>query len=773
VAREIGEALAAAHARGIVHRDLKPANVMLTKTGARLLDFGLAKLRETAPVAELADADTRQPITDSGSLPGTLQYMAPEQLEGREADARSDIFAFGAMFYEMLTGLRAFEGRSPAAVIAAILHVDPKAPSAVMPALTPAIDQFLSTCLRKNPDERWQSVHDMLIALRWIAHEGLAIRRGAATPGALARAGWGVALFVALVAASGAWLLRSPAPTSSQPRARFDVALPDNLGFDYPDWPNVSPDGQRLVFTARLESTRRLWMRTLDGAVLPLAGTEGAAFPFWSPDSHTVAFFAGGKLKKVDVTGGPVTTLADAFSVGRGSWVGGTILFAPRTDGPIHAVPDGGGPARAVTTLDVAQGETGHQFPRLLADGRRFLFTVSGRQPGVYLASLDGARIKLVLRSFTATAFVPPGFLLFNRQHTLVAQSFDPATGDVRGVPVEIADPVAGGAFSASDNGTLVFRPGGGSQNHLVWFGRDGKRASTVGEPAHYQQLVLSPSGRRAAVQRIDIDNGNADLWVVDLETAVASRMTTDVAMDGDPAWAPDERSLAFTSYRSGPGAAWLWDFVSGKESPYFDMSASAGSASALSEPPGTTALAPARIPEGIAVDDWTRDGKYLVVRTFGRALFRVPTSGERRAELVADTPYVEDQSQASPDGAWIAFNSDESGRWEVYVARFPDLTERRQVSIAGGVQPRWRRDGRELYYLSLDGAVMAAEFTPATSGLVGAPRTLFSTHLSPSPNVPQYDVTADGERFLMLEPARSGGEPVTFVLNWTAGLTP
>ncbi len=770
VAREIGEALGAAHARGIIHRDLKPGNVMLTKTGARLLDFGLAKLRETTPVKELTEADTKQPITDSGSLPGTLQYMAPEQLEGREADARSDIFAFGAVFYEMLTGVRAFEGRSPAAVIANILHVEPKPPSAVVGALSPAIDQFVATCLSKNPDDRWQSAHDMLIALRWIAHEGLAIRRGSASPGGLAWAGWGVALAVTLLAVAGGWLLRSAPSSAPAPRARFDVALPDYLGFDYPDWPNVSPDGLRLVFTARLEGTRRLWMRSLDGTVQPLSGTEGAAYPFWSPDSHTVAFFAGGKLKKVDVTGGPVTTLADAFSVGRGSWVGNTILFAPRTDGPIHAVPDAGGPARAVTTLDTAQGETGHQFPRLLPDGRRFLFTTSGRQPGVYLASIDGSRIKLVLRSFTATAFVPPGFLLFNRQRTLVAQSFNPETGDVSGVPVEIADPVAGGAFSASDSGTLVFRPGGGSQNNLVWFGRDGKRAATVGEPAHYQQLVLSPSGRRAAVQRIDTENGNPDLWVVDLDTAIASRMTTDPAMDGDPAWSPDERSLAFTTYRSGPGAAWLWDFVAGKESPYFVMSAPAA---APASPQLTTALAPARIPEGIAVDDWTRDGRYLVVRTFGRALFRVPTFGERRAELIADTPYIEDQSQASPDSQWIAFNSDESGRWEVYVARFPDLTERRQVSIAGGVQPRWRRDGRELYYLSLDGSVMAADVNPATpAALVGAPRALFSTHLSPSPNVPQYDVTADGERFLVLEPARSGGEPVTFVLNWASGLS-
>jgi Tol biopolymer transport system component len=775
-AGEIGEALAAAHASGIVHRDLKPGNVMLTKSGAKLLDFGLAKLRPTSAISEVADADTRQPITDTGAMPGTLQYMAPEQLEGREADARSDIFAYGAVVYEMLTGHRAFEGRSQAALIAAILHTDPKDPSTVVPSLTPAVDQFLRTCLRKNPDERWHSAHDMLIALRWLAHEGLATRRGALSPGRGGRAGLFAALAVALVSLSaGLFFLRSAPSATPAPRARFDVALPEQLGLDWPDWPNVSPDGQHLVFTARLQGTRQLWMRALDGVVRPLAGTEGAAFPFWSPDSRTVAFFAGGRLKKVDVAGGPVTTLADAFSVGRGAWSAGTILFAPRVNGPIHAVPDGGGTSRAVTTLDDAKGETGHQFPRFMPDGRHFLFTAAGRQPGVYLASLDQGSVKPVLRSFTATAFVPPGYLLFNRQRTLMAQPFDAAAGEVRGNAVSIADPVAGGAFSASDAGTLVYRPGGGSQNNLVWFGRDGRRTGTVGEPAHYQQIVLSPSGRRAAAQRVDADTGNADLWVVDVETAIASRMTLDPAMDGDPVWAPDERSLAFTSFRGGPGTIWLWDFVSGRESLLFDLTASQTTGpSLLPDEDAPPSLAPARIPEGIAVDDWTRDGETLVVRTLGRALFKVPMKGERTAQMLADTPFVEDQSQVSTDGHWIAFNSDESGRWEVYVARFPAMTDRRQVSIAGGMQPRWRRDGRELFYLSLDGVVMAADIsdTGPRGGLAaGAPRALFQTRLSPSPNVPQYDVTADGTRFLVLEPARSGGEPVTFLLNWTAGL--
>jgi eukaryotic-like serine/threonine-protein kinase len=783
---EISEALAAAHAAGIVHRDLKPGNIMLTRTGAKLLDFGLAKPR-LEPPSGTSDVDTQQPITGEGGLTGTLQYMSPEQVEGREADTRSDIFALGAVIYEMLTSRRPFDGRSQASLIAAILYAEPPAPSTAVPALSPGVDYFVRACLSKNPDDRWQSAHDVLLELRWLEQERVLLApplTAAAGAVRFKRAGWFAALAVALAAVAViAGLMRSSPAEPVRHRARFDVALPDALGFDFPDWPVVSPSGQHLVFTARLQGKRQLWMRSLDGSVQPLADTEGATFPFWSPDSRRVAFFSGGKLKRVDVAGGPVTILSDAYSVSRGAWgPDGTILFSPRQNGAIHAVAEGGGASRAMTTLNAARGETGHQFPRFLPDGRRFLFAAAGPDPGVYVASLDGGPGKQISRTFTATLYVPPGYLLFSRQRSLMAQPFDAKTLELQGTPVAIADPVSGGAFSASDDGTLVFRPGGGSQNDLVWIGRNGNRIATVGPPAHYQQVVLSPGGHRAAVQRMDTDTGNADVWVVDLDTAIASRLTLDPAMDGDPAWSPDERSLAFTSYRSGKGSAWLWDFVSGRESPLFELPGSAPDPAA--DRPGTaapTSLAPARIPEGIAVDDWTRDGKHLVVRTFGRAVYSVPLTGDdRTARMLADTPFVEDQSQVSPDGRWIAFNSDESGRWETYVARFPEFTDKRQVSSAGGMQPRWRRDGKELFYLSLDGVIMSAEIGGATvrgansvgaePSMIGAPSPLFQTHLSPSPNVPQYDVTADGTRFLVLEPARSGGEPITFVLNWAAG---
>jgi eukaryotic-like serine/threonine-protein kinase len=786
-AMEVAAALSAAHAAGIVHRDLKPGNIILTRTGAKLLDFGLAKPRRDQPVTGLTDVATQQPITGAGAMAGTLQYMSPEQVEGRDADARSDIFALGAVIYEMLTSRRAFDGRSQAAIIAGIMYADPPPPSSVVPSLSPAVDYFVRCCLAKSPDDRWQSAHDVLLELRSLEQDRLAAAPPeAAVPPVRRYAGWIAAFVMTLVAvAATVLLLRQGGSEAPQPRARFDVALPDELGFDWPDWPVVSPDGQHLVFTARLQGRRQLWMRALDGTVQPIADTEGATFAFWSPDSRRVAFVAGGKLKRVDAAGGPVIVLADAFSVSRGDWgARGTILFVPRANGPIHAVSEAGGPSRGVTTLDRSRGETSHQFPRVLPDGRHFLFTAAGSQPAVYVGSLDGSDVRTVLRTFTSTAYVAPGYLLFNRQRSLMAQPFDATTFELRGSPAAIADPVAGGAFSASNNGTLVFRPGGGSQNDLVWIGRDGRRAGTVGAPAHYQQVVLSPGGRRAAVQRVDTDTGNPDLWVVDLDTAIASRLTLDPAMDGDPAWSPDERSLVFTSFRTGKGAVWLWDFVAGRESPAFDVGTATGGSSQAPDASAPTALAPARIPDGVAVDDWTRDGQHLVVRTFGRAVFSVPMTGERVAHLLVDTPFVEDQSQVSTDGHWIAFNSDESGRWEVYVARFPAFTEKRQVSSDGGMQPRWRRDGRELFYLSLDGTMMVVELGDAagrgsgTGGqtrelVISAPRPLFPTHLRPSPNVPQYDVMADGNRFLVLEPARSGGEPITYVLNWAAGVRP
>jgi len=766
---EMAGALAAAHAAGIVHRDLKPSNVILTKSGAKLLDFGLAKPRPELTAAQ-SEGTTKQPILGDGTIEGTLQYIAPEQLQGHEADFRSDIFSLGAVLYEMVTGHKAFEAPTKASLIAKILESEPPTLAAARVTAPPGLDYLIRTCLAKVPELRWQSAQDVVLSLQRLFDERLT--GTTTTPAGTSPRFWwyGVsAALLAVLATAIAVVLWPQRAERAQPRARFEISLPERLGFDWPDWPVVSPDGQHLAFSARSEGRRQLWVRSADGTVTPLADTEGSSFAFWSPDSHAIGFVAGGKLKKVDASGGPVTVLSDSYSVSRGAWSPqGTILFVPRPNGPIHVVADIGGPSRPVTTLDGSRGETSHRVFRFLPDGRHFLYGTSGQRPGIYAASVDGGPVREVLAAVTAATFAPPNYLLFNRQQTLMAQRFDSSTLERLGSAVPIAEEIAGGAFSVSDEGTLVYRAGSSRGSQLAWMTLDGRHTGVVGAPAYFQQVVLSPSGSRAAVQRIDTDTGNADIWVMEVATGISSRLTLDPALDADPVWSPDERTIIFTTFRTGRGTIFKHDLVSGKEEPFFEMPVAAAGQTDLGSP---TPLAPARIPEGVAADDWTSDGSTIVIRTFGKAVFGVPAVGQHIAKLLVDTPYVEDQTQVSNDRKLIAYNSDESGRWEVYVATFPGFTQKRQVSLAGGMQPRWRRDGKELFYLAADGMMMAADITGDAPPMSGMPRALFQTRLSPSPNVPQYDVTADGKKFLVIEPAGTGGEPITFVLNWPAAL--
>jgi len=603
----------------------------------------------------------------------------------------------------------------------------------------------------------------VLLQLKWIVGLGAT----AFAPAKMARRRSPERLLVALLAiVSIAALviavmhLREQQPPRAQ--AQFEVPLPHDTSWGWDGAVVVSPDGQRIVFTAQQSGTRRLFMRRLDDpAVTALHGTEGARRPFWSPDSRFIGFVAGDTLKRIPAAGGPPVTICSARGARDASWnATGVIIFAvwhgagsviygrPSARLPIEAdshagiyrVSDAGGSPERVTT-PAAAGQ-GHVNPIFLPDGRRFLYAAVGSRSGVYVGSLDGAAPTLLLPDVT-TVRRAPGYLLFMRGESLLAQPFDDETLRLSARPMALADDVGWGRFSASDTGLLVYGSDTGAVQRLQWLERDGTRRSEVGEPGRYGEIVLSPTATKVAVYR------EGDLWMLDLATGVFSRLTSDPHIDSSPAWSPDERRMVFSSGRAGYTTVFEKDLVTGREE------------RVLADTP----------PPGAMVDDWSPDGKFVIFRNFGRAIYALPMVGERTPRLVADTPYVEDQLHVSPDSRRIAFQADESGRLEIYVASFPAFTDRRQVSIAGGVQPLWRRDGKELYFLGLDGTMYAVPIPTAPTFAAGAPAALFRTNVKLDAGVHQYGVTAGGQQFLILEPARPGADRVTVVLDWTARL--
>jgi len=762
---EIASALEAAHRQGIVHRDLKPSNVMLTKTGAKLLDFGLAKA--AAPAVQTGHymqgvtlrSTVAAPITGEGTIVGTFNYMAPEQIEGKPTDARSDIFALGAVIYEMATGRKAFDGATQASVIAAIIDrepppmttIHPLTPSSALASrVLPALDHIVQMCLPKEPFERWQTAHDVVVQLRWI-------REQAAQPAALMPAGrarrsmrllpWGLAA-AGVAAAAAAWVFKPARIETTAPLTRFEVTMPAPVSLPEFGWPTISPDGRLLVVPATADNQSHLYVRRLeDTPFVLLPGTEGARFPFWSPDSRSIAFFANGKLRRIDAAGGPPTVLCDSPLGIRGSWSRDGVILFSGARGALFRVSASGGTPVQVTSLDPARRDMVHKFPLFMPDGRRFLFTVGGAEGGIYAGALDSPAVTRVLRGDAGQSFyVESGYLLVVRQQTLMAVPFDAQRLEPTGAAIPIALHVRGGLFSAALNGNIAFRSGGDAIQ-LAWYGRDGRRAGVVGAPGPYRQIALAPSGRRLAIQEgmpgfaVESDG---DLWLMDLTTGVHSRLTSDPAFDGDPSWSPDERSLAFTSARIGRETVFRKDLVSGVEEPITDIA------------------------DPVAVDEWTPDGRFILFRTFGKAIYAMPTAGDRKPRMISDTPGSKDQSHLSPDGRWIAFNADESGGWEVYVARFPDFSGKRQVSNRGGTQPLWRGDSRELFYLSPQGMLMAVEMRSADNTQPSVPRPLFQTSLTPGAGVGQYAVTPNGQRFLIADPATKDDQSITLILNWT-----
>jgi len=776
---EIADALDKAHRQGIVHRDLKPGNVMLTKSGVKILDFGLAKAvapnaaRSGVSLTSLPTQQARAELTAEGTILGTLQYMAPEQLEGGEADGRTDIFAFGCVLYEMATGRKAFSGKSQASLISSIMGAEPAPVSTIAPMTPPAFDRVLRTCLAKDPDDRWQTAHDIAVQLKWIQEGGSAI--GLPIPVVAKRQGreriaWILAALA--IAALVALLVRDWRRPHEPPRVvRLSVLPPEKTIFTPPgEFAStqfaLSPDGRSLAFVAAaLGSRPLLWVRPLDSlSAVALAGTEDANHPFWSPDGHSLGFFTPTSLKRVEASGGAPQKLCDTAGGRGGAWSPeGVIVFSDTAATPLLRVPDTGGEPEPATRLNVSRGESSHRYPSLLPDGRRFIFFVRGSQrehQGIYVASLGSLDTRLVLKSEGRGVYSPPGYILTVQQGMLVAYAFDEKSARVRDRPIRVAESVPSGAppgyapIAVSANGLLAYSSTHLHGRELVWLDRAGRRLGTVGEPGDYSTPDLSPDEKRIAVSMREGSKSDTDIWLFDSRRVAWSRFTFDPSNDRAPLWSPDGTRILYAS-----GARGLLDLY---EKP-------AGGAGEGLLVVGSSAD---KFPT-----DWSRDGRFVVYHTFGGKaawdLWVAPVGGGKGFPFLASR-FTEVQGVISPDGRWMAYSSDESGRFETYVTEFPKQRGRWQLSTNGGTQPSWRADGKELFYVAPDQTFMSVGVRVADGFEALPPVPLFKANFPPS--VPAYwryyVASADGQRFLVAALlAEAGASPINVVLNWTAGL--
>ncbi len=776
---EIADALDKAHRQGIVHRDLKPGNVMLTKSGVKLLDFGLAKAMAPAtPPAELSSLPTMagkaDNLTQEGMILGTLPYMSPEQVEGREADARTDIFALGATLYEMATGKRAFSGSTHASLISVILRDDPKAVSQILPMSPPALDRIIGTCLAKDPDHRWQSAADVGLQLAWIA------RGGADQPPPPARGlssspRWLVGLAAAGFLAAAASMALFAFRHSSSPRAapiRFAIRAPVGTRFTWNLQQQpfvVSPDGRHLVFVARgADGQDFLWVRSLsEPSAVTLSGTEGAAAPFWSPDSRSIAFFANRKLKKIDSTGGPSVTLCDVPIGGpSGSWGSQhSILFAGLGDPFVSLVAEGGGAPRVVLKADASRRERAVCWPSFLPDGRHFLYLVKSaidKQIELRLASVEDGKTDLLLTNCSRAQYVPgdpndpassrSGYLLFGRDGNLLAQPFDSRrlrlAGDALPVGQEIGQHALTGAgpFSASNNGVLAAR-GRGSPTRLAWIDRAGRETGSIASSGGFESVRLSPNSRRVVVNRVDPRTGLKDLLIGDLSRGVLTRLDLGSGDYLQPIWSPDGTRIAYALISMSHPPTLQWLGLRGSASPKAIL------------PPG----------EVQRPEDWSPDGRFVLyfsgmLTKAGSGLWVVNLEGEAKPrKLLSQT--TDSQAQYSPDGHWIAYCSPESGRSEVYLTAFPEPGERIRVSVSGGSRPRWKEDGSEIYLLSADNEMTVTPVRLAAGVTVGQARSLF--RIDPA-GWSDYDVTRDGARFLaVVKIPIQDADTIAVTVNW------
>jgi Tol biopolymer transport system component len=710
-----------------------------------------------------------KPLTQEGTILGTFQYMAPEQLEGQEADARTDIFALGALLYEMATGKRAFEGSSRTSLIAAIVTSHPTPISQVTPMTPPALDHVVKKCLEKDPDDRWQSARDVASELRWISEAGS--QAGVAAPITMRRknrekiAWTAAALGFAL---AGSLLVLALRERSKPPLVvHSSIVAPEKSAFRLNQTNastlTISPDGKLITFLALCDDGKdRLWVRPVDSdKAVPLTGTEDASNPFWSPDSHFVAFFAGGFLQKIDVRGGPPLNLCEiGLNPRRGSWNrDDVIVFSPTSLGPIHRISAAGGAATPVTTLDAAKGETTHRWATFLPDGRHFFYLAGthvsssrSQTNAIYIGNLEGGPPELLL---TARSNIE----LYVRDNVLVAQEFDPAKRKTVGDPVPVADGVQyegsffQGVFSVSQNGMLVYRKGGGDRQDITleWIDRSGKLLAPIGQPGGYGESSLSPDGKRLAIEIEDRAAGATDIWVIDLARGIPSRLTFGAGSERFPAWSPDGKQIAFSQLTKG-----ILDI-------YVKQSSGEGVEQLLA------ASDIHKFPS-----DWSSDGKILFVSSFdpkvrlGQDIQTVSLAADRKLQPHLSTQFNERNAKMSRDGRWLLYTSGESGRDQVYVAPYPGPGGKWQVSTEGGDGAVWGTDDREILYQAADGTMMAVEVKLGADAVeTSSPRLLFKDQ-----SIDFFRFDRNSGRFLVgKSPEEVHSTPITLVSNWTAKL--
>jgi Tol biopolymer transport system component len=730
---QVARALAAAHERGVVHRDLKPENLFVTRDGVvKVLDFGLARIAS-------GGTDSTSAPTEAGTAPGTILgtvgYMAPEQVRGRTSDSRADVFAFGCVLHEMLVGRRAFRGDSAADVMSAILKEEPAEPETPIP---PALSQIVRHCLEKRPEDRFQSARDLAFALDALSlstSSGSSV--GAITPGRprlASRALPWIAAAAALLIGIGAAKLVRRAPQTPARTVRFSI--PPAKGLAYAGMLALSPDGSRLAFVASgADGYDRIWLRPLDGLdARQLAGTEGATFPFFSPDGRHLGFFASQTLKTVDLESSAVQTLCRARSARGGSWSkAGLILFASGTGAEIDLVPSTGGEPKKVAGIEAASGEGSLRWPTFLADGRRFLYLSYGAEHSVLrLASLDAPQRTTLVRADSAP-FVTRGMLVYAVGERLVAHPFDEAKARLTGTARPLAegifwDAFASGAFglSLSESGDLAYLSGGVGKSRLFWYERGGRRLEGVGPAAPLFEPEFSPDESRVAVSVADVENGWSNTWLLDLSRGGIARVSEQPAAV-TPLFSHDGTRIAYSTFPSGH---------------VFVRDVGGAAPSRVLFEPGIFS----------PLDDWTADGRLLYTtidfKTFHFQAAQLPPGGGKPEPLLSG-PDNYQMPHLSPDGRWLAYVSDESGRDEVLLRSFPDGRQRFAVSAGGGSQPRWRGDGKELYYVTPDRKIMSV----AMGSEPGKPQMLFQSRIVPLVEARNhYAVTKDGQRFLVNE---------------------